>query len=71
VRLIDEGWHKGTPAKEIKPGDILLWNYGYESRVISVRDVSPQFIEITEECRGNLFKRRLKKSRLVVICSRK
>jgi hypothetical protein len=30
------GWGQGTPAQEIKPGDKLMWNYGYISEVLAI-----------------------------------
>jgi hypothetical protein len=39
---------KGTLAKDLKVGDILMWNYGYQYEVVSVKNVSANFIEIKE-----------------------
>ena len=31
------GHHKGTPAKELKIGDVLVWNYGETSEVVGMK----------------------------------
>ena len=30
------GWIKAKPAVELKPGDVIMWNYGYTSTVMAV-----------------------------------
>jgi hypothetical protein len=63
----------GTPARDLEAGDKLMWNGGDVYVVLSVREVSAQFIEITETAAsgskwedGKEYPRRLKKDRLVV-----
>lgn len=67
-----------VPAKlagNVVVGDILVWNYGYTSRVLSIRQASPCFIELTilevgpghSEAEGKQFTRRLKIDRLVAV----
>ena len=61
----------GTPSGELEAGDRLMWNGGAIYLVTAVREVSPQFIEITERAlggsnKGSEYPRRLKKDRLVV-----
>jgi hypothetical protein len=68
IHLQGIGNVRAIPARELKPGMLLSWNYspnGYE--VASVREVSPNFIEIVERNResGKETPRRLKKDRLV------
>ena len=70
VHLQGCGDFKGTEAGEIGAGDLLAWNFGSVYEVLAVREVSPQFVEITErkhgEADGNGYTRRLRKDRLVV-----
>lgn len=55
-------------AKDIKVGDTLVWNYGYTSSVRKIVKETPKQIVINELCEdGNLYERRLGKSRLVGI----
>jgi hypothetical protein len=72
IHLQGIGRVPAKPASELKVGDILSWNCspnGYV--VVSVRDVSPKFIEIVEKNRSTEeeFTRRLKKDRLVAAVS--
>jgi hypothetical protein len=67
VHLIGVGDQPGTPAGELVAGDRLMWNYGTRYTVAAVREVSPQFVEVTERARdGREYTRRLRKDRLVV-----
>lgn len=55
-------------AAELTVGILLSWNYSWNGyQVISIREVSRQFIEIVERCveTGAESTRRLKKDRLV------
>lgn len=29
------GYHTGTKVKDLKPGDVIVWNYGYKSLVLN------------------------------------
>jgi len=63
------GWGKGTEAQDIKPGDKLMWNYGYISEVLSVEQISKQFLNFTLKSeKGEVNKRRMKLNRLVARC---
>jgi hypothetical protein len=63
------GWGKGTEAQEIKPGDKLMWNYGYISEVLSVEKVSNLFLNFTLKSEsGQINQRRMKLTRLVARC---
>ena len=70
VHLQNCGDFKGTPAGEIAAGDLLAWNYGSVYEVLTVRQASPRFIEISERKYGEpdseTYTRRLRKDRLVV-----
>ena len=48
VHLIEVGDMPGTPAVDLAVGDRLMWNYGAVYKVLSVRAVSPKFMEIRE-----------------------
>lgn len=30
------GQQKGTPTKDLKVGDVIVWNYGYKSEVVEI-----------------------------------
>lgn len=36
VRLQGIGWFTGTPADELKVGDVLVWNYGHRSTILGI-----------------------------------
>lgn len=64
------GAQEGTPAKDLKVGDIIVWNYGYKSEVV---DITPSksgktitFVLKSFES-GNINSRRMGADRLVVI----
>lgn len=61
---------KGTPAKKLKVGDVIIWNYGYKSKV---REIHPSktgktitfMLESLES--GNVNPRKMGAERLVVV----
>ncbi len=61
------GLHVSKPAAEIRPGDVLVWNYGSSSRVASVEDISRCFLRVTfpEDEHGRVHSMRFKKTRRV------
>lgn len=57
------------PAKELKVGTIILWNYGYTSEVL---DIVPSksgktLIATTKSESGNIYQRRFNADKLVAI----
>ena len=64
------GHRKGTKAKDIKPGDILTWNFGYKSTVLSATP-SKSGKTITLKTRsnesGNIFTRKTTADRLFAV----
>lgn len=69
MRLQSMGNVLGTEAKEIKKGDILMWNFGSKSEVLEILKQTPKTITIKELQLGGAYigERRLLKSRLVCI----
>ena len=69
MRLIEMGLVLGTPASEIKAGDLLMWNYGYTSQVNSIikETAKTLTISVTETKSQKIFERKLHKSRLVCL----
>ena len=65
IRLIEVGVVKGTPARNIKVGDKLMWNYGSVTPVKAIKNVSAKFLEFSLLDKGKVYKRRLAKHRLV------
>lgn len=66
LHLQGVGLHIAKLATEIRVGDVLVWNYGHTSEVVSIREVSPQFLAIEEKCEsGKIWPRRIKKSRTI------
>jgi len=69
IRLQGIGWHEAKPARQIKPGDVLVWNYGSKSSVLRIVKETPAQIIIRERYHesGREYNRRLGKDRLVAI----
>ena len=69
MRLIEMGLVLGTPASEIKAGDLLMWNYGYTSQVNSIikETAKTLTISVTETKSQKIFERKLYKNRLVCL----
>ena len=68
TQLIGYGWVEAQPAKNVKPGDTLVWNYGETSVVETIVKETPTQIVITERYRsGKVYTRRIGKERLVCI----
>ncbi len=68
IHLQGIGRVPAVEAQDLRPGMILSWNDApAEFKVISVRPLSSQYVELTEASRvtGEVFRRRLKKTRLV------
>ena len=68
------GEKKGTPTKDLKIGDIIIWNFGYKSEVV---DITPSktgktitFMLKSLES-GNVNSRKMVADRLVVIEKKK
>lgn len=68
IQLIGYGWVDAQPAKNVKQGDILMWNYGVTSVVESIEKEAPKQIVIKERYQsGKSYTRRMGKERLVCI----
>jgi hypothetical protein len=72
IHLIEIGQVDAKLGSEVKVGDVLLWNYGFESEVVKVDDHSPSFVLVTmkendawRKPTGGTVTRKLKKDRLV------
>lgn len=68
VQLQGIGWHDGIPAKDLKVGDELVWNYGYKSKILGMMpSKTGKTITFEELCEdGKKYTRRMNASRLVV-----
>lgn len=69
IQLQGVGYVSARPAKEIKVGDTLTWNYGSQSVVTEIVKETDKFIVIKEKYFENNteYERRLKKDRLVAL----
>ena len=69
MRLQSIGNVLGTPASEIKKGDILMWNFGSKGEVLEIINETPKTITIREKQVGAFYvgERKMTKSRLVCI----
>ena len=66
IHLQGIGEKPAKPAKEIKIGDVLIWNFGEKSIVKSITETkSGKSINILEDYDGKIYKRRLLKNTLV------
>jgi hypothetical protein len=77
MRLQSIGLVLGTPAGEIKPGDCLMWNFGYTSEVNSIIKETPKTLTISiyetslmDNKTKKLYERKLNKNRLVCLLSK-
>ena len=68
------GEQKGTPTKDLKVGDVIVWNYGYKSEVVEIipskTGKTITFMLKSFES-GNISPRKMGADRLVVIDERK
>ena len=68
------GAQKGTPTKNLKVGDVIVWNYGYKSEVVEIipskTGKTITFMLKSFES-GNISPRKMGADRLVVIDERK
>lgn len=67
INLQGIGQMMAVPAANIKPGDVLMWNYGYTSTVLAILSETSKSMVIKTRCEGGIFTRRLMKTRLVAI----
>jgi len=64
------GTKKGTPTKNLKVGDVLIWNYGYKSEVVEIlpsktgKTITFMLKSIES---GNISQRKMGANRLVVV----
>ena len=68
------GEQKGTPTKDLKVGDVIVWNYGYKSEVVEIIQSKTgktiTFMLKSFES-GNISPRKMGADRLVVIEEKK
>lgn len=69
IHLIGYGRQKAVPASELQPGDTLIWNYGYRSKVLSITKSEKSSIWTfhLQSNNGIQSDRRMKKTRLVAV----
>lgn len=68
MHLIGWGDVEAQPAENVKIGDILMWNYGIKSEVVSIDKTTDKSITISERySNGKLYQRLMRKNRLVCI----
>lgn len=64
------GTKEGTPTKDLKVGDVLIWNYGYKSEVVEILPSKTEktitFMMKSLES-GNISPRKMGADRLVVV----
>ncbi len=64
------GEQKAIEAKDLKPGMVTVWNYGYKEIVKSVEPSKTgktlKVVIVSEES-GNIYERKMKATRLVAI----
>lgn len=60
------GYHPGTPVSELKAGDVIIWNYGYTSKVLSIEPTGKCSYKLTTENNGKTYERIFRGTRLVV-----
>ena len=66
IHLQGIGEKPAKPAREIKIGDVLIWNFGEKSIVKSITETkSGKSVNLMEDDNGKIYKRRLSKNTLV------
>lgn len=55
------------PSRELKKGNIIIWNFGYKSKVLDIVKETKTQIIVLLECEGRKNERRLGKNRLVAV----
>ena len=68
------GAQKGTPTKNLKVGDVIVWNYGYKSEVVEIipsKTGKTITLMLKSFESGNISPRKMGADRLVVIDERK
>ena len=64
------GAKEGTPTKDLKVGDVLIWNYGYKSEVVEIipSKTGKTFTFMLKSLEsGNISPRKMGADRLVVV----
>jgi hypothetical protein len=71
MRLQSIGIVQGTPAKKIKAGDLLMWNFGsvYKVNKIIKETEKTLLIETSPKNSDTVYQQKLNKERLVCILS--
>lgn len=67
MRLQGIGVVQGTPAGELKPGDVIMWNFGYKSVVVELLKETAKTVTIRSEVDGTYYERKMGKTRLVCV----
>lgn len=68
IHLQGIGKQTAIEAGEIKPGMVLVWNYGIKSLVVEIaKETAKSLVIRTRSNNGKIYDRRLLKSRLVGI----
>lgn len=68
------GAQKGTPTKNLKVGDVIVWNYGYKSEVVEIipsKTGKTITFMLKSFDSGNISPRKMGSDRLVVIEEKK
>ena len=62
------GWKNAVAAQELKPGQHIIYNYGYKGLIVSVEKKTAKSIAVTTlDERGNQYSRRYKLTSLVAV----
>ena len=74
VQLQSVGYVKAKEAQQFKIGELMMWNFGYKSEILSiVKETKTQIIFSLNSIKpngstdGKVYERRLKKNRLIAI----
>jgi len=65
IKLQGIGSTTAKMAKELKIGDITVWNFGSTAKVLAIVSETAKFITFKIEESTGVYTRRLKKNRLV------
>ena len=68
IHLQGIGLHDAVPVNEIKPGDVIIWNFGFSSRVIRTQmSKTGKSVTIETEAETRHYTRRYNANTLLAI----
>ena len=61
IWLQEVGYVPAKPIKDFKKGDFIAYNYGTAGKVVSIKNATPKYFDVTVELNGKRYTSRVKK----------